>query len=116
MGREKKAFSLALVGAAIAVCLLGPTQSFADDVERARSDAGLGLATLVANVFYVPVKVTYAAVGSVTGGLAYALTGGNSQAAERIWVPSIGGDYVLNRDQVSGDQRISFIGETDPDL
>lgn len=88
----------------------------ADDVKRAKADAGLGLATVVANIFYIPVKVAYAAVGGITGGLAYAVTAGNKSVAERVWVSSVGGDYVLTGDMVAGDQKINFNGVTDPDL
>ena len=110
-------FKHGVIAALAAVVLLSlPASALADDVGRAKNDAGLGLATVLANVFYVPVKVGYAAVGGVTGGLAWALTGGNGQVAERIWVPSVGGDYVLTSEMVSGEQGIQFSGNTDPDL
>lgn len=96
------------------ILIANPAQ--ADDVRRAKSDAGLGLATVVANVFYIPVKVGYAVVGGVTGGLAYAVTAGNKEVAERVWVSSVGGDYVLTGDMVAGQQKIHFSGTTDPDL
>jgi len=91
-------------------------QAHADDVQRAKGDAGLGVATVLANVFYMPVKLGYAVVGGVTGGLGYAVTGGNKQVAQRIWVSSMGGDYVLSRDMVSGRQKIHFSGSADPDM
>jgi len=106
-----------LVAVVSAVLLLAATNGArADDIERAGEDAGLGLATVLANVFYVPVKVGYAAIGGVTGGVAWALTGGNRSVAERIWVPAVGGDYVLTRDMVSGGEAIQFTGDTDPDM
>ncbi len=98
------------------VAMLATSVVHADDVQRAKSDAGLGLATVVANVFYIPVKVAYAAVGGITGGLAYAVTAGNKSVAERVWVSSVGGDYVLTGDMVAGQQKIQFSGSTDPDL
>ncbi|HEY5622771.1 MAG TPA: hypothetical protein VIV14_03345 [Gammaproteobacteria bacterium] len=105
----------ALVAAGMLVLAVASSAA-ADDVGRAKSDAGLGLATVVANVFYVPVKVGYAVVGGVTGGLAYALTAGNKDAAQRVWVSSMGGDYVLTSDMVAGQQKIKFSGTRDPDL
>jgi hypothetical protein len=101
---------------AAALVFAAAAPAVADDVGRAKSDAGLGLATVVANVFYVPVKVGYAVVGGVTGGLAYALTAGRKDAAQRVWVSSMGGDYVLTSDMVAGQQKIHFSGTTDPDL
>ena len=76
----------------MAALLMAPSAALADDVARAKSDAGVGLATAVANVFYIPAKLGYAVLGGVTGGLGYALTGGNKQVAERVWVASFGGD------------------------
>ncbi len=72
------------------------------------SDAGIGVLTLGSNVLYVPVKLGYAVLGGVTGSLAYVLTGTNSQAAEKIWIPSMGGDYVLTTDHLRGQETIHF--------
>ena len=41
---------------------------------------------------------------------------GNTTAAQKVWVSSMGGDYVLTTDQVAGRQKVKFAGETDPDL
>ena len=72
------------------------------------SDAGMGVLTLGSNVLYVPVKLGYAVLGGVTGSFAYVLTGANSQAAETIWTPSMGGDYVLTADHLRGQETIHF--------
>jgi len=115
--RKRTTLRVASMVAALAVCgLVAAGTSWADDVGRAKNDAGLGLATVVANIFYVPVKVGYATIGGVTGGLGYALTGGNRQAAERIWVSSFGGDYILTREMVRGRERINFAGSQDPNM
>ncbi|RMD81984.1 MAG: hypothetical protein D6815_10330 [Candidatus Dadabacteria bacterium] len=102
--------------AAVVVALALPVRAAAEDVDKAANDAGLGLATIVANVFYIPVKVSYAAIGGITGGLGYVLTGGNEEVAKKVWVPSIGGDYVLTREMVAGQQPIEFKGRSDPDM
>ncbi len=114
--RRRLGRTAAAAALCIAMLLWCTTAAVADEVGRAKNDAGLGLATVVANIFYVPVKVGYAAVGGVTGGLGYLLTGGNKDVAQKVWVPSIGGDYVLTRDMVSGDQPIEFKGRSDPDM
>ena len=105
-----------LVTTAMAAMLAMPSSAPADDVARAKSDAGVGLATAVANVFYIPAKLGYAVLGGVTGGLGYALTGGNKQVAERVWVSSFGGDYIVTRDQLRGNEELHFSGSTDPDM
>ena len=99
------ALALVMVGA-----LALPAAALAEETKQAGRDAGIGLATVVANLFYIPAKVGYAAVGGITGGLTYALTGGNLDAAEKVWVASGGGDYVLSPEHLQGRERIQFSG------
>ena len=113
---RKEQFIRAVATVALIAVFALPASAAAEETKRAGRDAGLGLATVVANIFYVPVKVGYAVVGGVTGGLAYAMSAGNTQAANKVWASSIGGDYVLSSDQVAGRQKIKFAGQTDPDL
>ena len=73
-------------------------------------DAGMGTATVLANVVYMPTKLVYATLGGVTGSFAYLLTGGNYTAAEKVWTPSLGGNYVLSPDHLRGQEQIYFSG------
>jgi hypothetical protein len=73
-------------------------------------EAGYGSVCVLANVLYMPAKVVYATVGIITGGLAYLLTAGDSDTAERIWSPSLGGNYVVTPAMVRGDEPILFNG------
>lgn len=73
---------------------------------------GLGAATVVANVGYIPAKAVYAILGGITGGAGYALTGGNTDTANSIWRSSLGGDYVLTPGMLRGDTPIYFSGPT----
>lgn len=73
-------------------------------------DAGMGTATVLANIVYMPTKIVYATLGGITGGFAYLLTGGNYSAAERVWTPSLGGNYVLNPEHLRGQDQIYFSG------
>ena len=77
--------------------------------------AGIGAATLVANVGYIPAKMVYAILGGITGGAGYALTGGNQNAANSIWRSSLGGDYVLTPEMLTGQQPVHFSGPAGPD-
>jgi hypothetical protein len=72
--------------------------------------AGVGAATLLANVGYIPAKTVYAILGGIAGGAGYALTGGNQQTANSIWRSSLGGDYVLTPDMIKGEAPIHFSG------
>jgi hypothetical protein len=72
--------------------------------------AGVGAATLLANVGYIPAKTVYAILGGIAGGAGYALTGGNQQTANSIWRSSLGGDYVVTPAMIRGDEPIHFSG------
>lgn len=100
---------VSILGAGL-ILLLGANVVKAGDTEQAGSDMGMGLAAVGTNLFYVPVKVGYSLLGGLTGGVAYALTGGNRDVADRIWVPSMGGDYVVTPEHLSGEEEIYFSG------
>ncbi len=76
--------------------------------------AGIGAATLLANVGYIPAKTVYAILGGITGGAGYALTGGNQQTANSIWRSSLGGDYVLTPEMIRGEAPVHFSGPPVP--
>jgi hypothetical protein len=101
----KKTIRLACSGL-LALVLSAPLNAQADFAD----DAGMGTATVLANVVYVPVKLVYATLGGITGGFAYVLTGGNYAAAEKVWVPSLGGNYVLDPGHLRGQEQIYFSG------
>jgi hypothetical protein len=74
---------------------------------------GAGAGTLASNIFYIPAKLVYGILGGVAGGAGYALTGGNKQVADTIWRSSLGGDYVVTPDMVSGKEPVHFSGPTE---
>jgi len=73
-------------------------------------DAGWGTLTVLTNVIYMPAKITYAALGGLTGGFAFALTGGDLKTAETVWVTSMGGTYVVTPRMLQGEDPIAFAG------
>ena len=73
-------------------------------------DAGWGSLTVLSNVVYMPVKLVYATLGGLTGGIALGLTGGDLDVAETIWVTSMGGNYVLTPPMLRGEESISIAG------
>ncbi|HUO05242.1 MAG TPA: hypothetical protein VMU16_08600 [Candidatus Binataceae bacterium] len=73
---------------------------------------GYGAGAVAGNIVYIPAKLVYALTGSLIGGAAYALTAGNSQTSDTIWRSSLGGDFVLTPDMVSGKDPINFSGPT----
>jgi hypothetical protein len=73
---------------------------------------GIGAGTVAGNIFYIPAKLVYGILGGIAGGAGYALTGGNKQIADTIWRSSLGGDYVLTPDMISGKDPVHFSGPT----
>jgi hypothetical protein len=106
---------LRLVAAAAAFSLVCASPAIARDAnsKEASADLGIGVVTALANIVYMPVKVTYGIMGGVTGGFAYVLSGANREVAEGVWVPSMGGDYVLTTDHMTGREEVRFNGVRD---
>jgi hypothetical protein len=73
-------------------------------------DAGWGTLTVLTNVVYMPAKIIYATAGGITGGFAFALTGGDLQTAETVWVTTMGGTYVVTPGMLQGQEMIAFTG------
>jgi hypothetical protein len=74
---------------------------------------GIGAGTIVTNLAYVPAKIVYGILGGIGGAAGYALTGGNKQVADSIWRSSLGGDYVLTPDMMTGQRPIYFSGPSE---
>jgi hypothetical protein len=74
---------------------------------------GVGAGAVVSNLVYVPAKLVYGILGGIAGGAGYALTGGNKQVADSIWRSSLGGDYVLTPDMMTGKKPIYFSGPSE---
>jgi hypothetical protein len=95
------------VGAMVVVAGLG---SAAPARAAYLEDAGWGALTVFTNVIYMPAKMVYATLGGITGGLAFALTGGDTQTAETVWVTTMGGTYVVTPNMLRGEDSIAFSG------
>jgi hypothetical protein len=102
-----------LLVAAVAVAAMLVTSADGAVAEEERgtwSQAGLGVGSMLTNLVYMPVKVTYATLGAITGGLTYALTGGSYDTAQSVWVASLGGTYVITPDMLTGQRTVEFTG------
>jgi hypothetical protein len=73
-------------------------------------EAGYGVGAALASVFYIPVKVTYAGLGLLTGGLGYLLSGGRADVANNIIYPAVRGNYVVTPSHLKGTEPIYFVG------
>jgi len=102
-----------LVAAALVLALASApmaAEARESNSKEASSDFGIGAVSVLANIVYMPVKLTYGVLGGVTGCFAYVLSGANRDVAEGVWVPSLGGDYVLTTDMMSGREDVQFNG------
>jgi hypothetical protein len=79
------------------------------------SSAGMQAAAAVSTILYFPFKAAFAIGGGIVGGLAYAFSGGNEQAAKSIWDTSLRGTYFISPDHLQGNRPIRFLGVADSD-
>ena len=77
------------------------------------SSAGMQVAAGFSTLLYLPLKLAFAIGGGVVGGLAYAFSGGNEQAAKSIWNTSLYGTYLITPDHLQGNRPIRFLGVAD---
>ena len=73
-------------------------------------EAGYGVGAALASVFYIPVKVTYAGLGLLAGGLGYVFSGGRADVANNIIYPAVRGNYVVTPSHLKGTEPIYFVG------
>ena len=124
--RSNKAsgFKLAAVFLLLALCTVTITPSAwsqesagsASSVSTEGSDAsstGMQVAAGVSTLLYFPLKAAFAISGGIVGGLAYAFSGGNEQAAKSIWTTSLYGTYIITPDHLQGNRPIRFLGVAD---
>ena len=78
------------------------------------SSAGMQVAAGFSTLLYFPLKAVFAISGGIVGGLAYAFSGGNEQAAKSIWDTSLYGTYIITPDHLQGNRPIRFLGVVDP--
>jgi hypothetical protein len=106
---QRQAIALLLAGCVLVMVGVMPRESHA--VERGTaSHFGLGVGSIVCTIGWGLAKTVYAVAGSVTGGLAYAITGGRSDVARAIIQPSVRGDYVITPDHLTGARPLQFTG------
>ena len=74
------------------------------------SDAGMQAAAGLSTLVYFPVKLAFALGGGVVGGLTYAFTGGDEEAANRVWKASMEGNYTITPENLTGEKPVHFVG------
>ena len=72
--------------------------------------AGLQAVSWLATVPYGAVKVAYALGGGIVGGFTWVMSGGDTEAAKAVWIPSMTGDYIVQPENLTGDKPLHFVG------
>ena len=112
MGRQRAKMQLKgwCVGAVLGV-LIVCTGTPVIAAEGQGAKAALEATSWLLTAPYGACKAAYAIGGSIVGGIAWAVTGGNKDVAESIWVPAVTGDYIVRPENLSGERPLHFIGK-----
>ena len=124
--RETSCFKLVAAFLLLALCIVtivpsawsqesAPPPSTGNTEGGTASSAGMQAASAVSTILYFPFKAAFAIGGGIVGGLAYAFSGGNEQAAKSIWDTSLRGTYIITPDHLQGNRPIRFLGVADAD-
>jgi|SRR5687768_3638303 hypothetical protein len=113
-----RGIALASLVTVLAAPVYGQTADSAQEVAEpsVTEEAGWGVGAALASVFYIPVKVTYAGLGLLTGGLGWVFSGGRADVANNIIYPAVGGHYVVTPSQLKGTEPIYFVGAPPPEI
>ena len=74
------------------------------------AELGVGAVSFVATIPYGCIKLAYAGMGAIIGGLTYLLTGANADAAGKVWDQTMRGTYVITPSHLAGDEPVRFFG------
>lgn len=77
---------------------------------NAAAEAGLGVLSFALTIPYGLVKTGYAIAGTITGGLAWVFTGGNTELAQTVIQRSLRGDYVIVPEHLLNERPLVFAG------
>ena len=108
------------IGVLISLLLLSPATALSADPapEQAEpspgSDLGYGVGSVLASMVYSPVKITYAGLGLLAGGLGFVVSAGSSDVANKIIYPAVGGNYVITPSHLKGKELVVFIAAPPP--
>ena len=78
--------------------------------EGTPAGAGIQAASWLVTIPYGAVKVGVALVGAVFGGMTYALSGGNLEAAQSVWTTTMYGTYIITPEHLKGEKPVHFLG------
>lgn len=103
-------FSLPTLSAAQNLPQEAPPPSEERTEEQAAEDFRYGVGSFLASALYSPLKLTYAGLGLMTGGLGYVLSGGRGEVANGIIYPAVQGHYIITPKILKGEESVIFVG------
>lgn len=106
-----------ILAVGLTACLLAsPTVALAGDhTKEVSKESGMGAAAALTSLVYSPVKLVYAVGGLVIGSLAWVFTAGDTEVADKVYVRSLRGTYVITPEILRGEEPLVFIGR-DPSV
>lgn len=106
-----------LLAVGLTACLLAtPSVALAGDhTKEVSKESGMGAAAALTSLVYSPVKLVYAVGGLVIGSLAWVFTAGDTDVADKVYVRSLRGTYVITPEILRGEEPLVFIGR-DPSV
>lgn len=106
-----------LTAIGVTACLLAsPSIALAGDhTAEVSKESGMGAAAALTSLVYSPVKLVYALGGLVVGSLAWVFTAGDTNVADKVYVRSLRGTYVITPEILRGEEELVFIGR-DPSV
>jgi hypothetical protein len=108
MQRLNSARRAFVAGLALSILLSGTARADASDSDS----VGFGIGAALCSIVYGPAKIVYALLGSVIGGAAWVVTGGDADASTPIFEAALYGDYVVTPDVLRGERPLEFVGRS----
>jgi hypothetical protein len=119
--RRPRALSAQILAVVLMVTLSGPAWMPEASAEGARPEgetastgtpggAALQAASWLVTIPYGALKVGFALLGGVVGGMTYALSGGDTEAAQSVWKTTMYGTYIITPGHLKGERPIRFLG------
>ncbi len=105
-----KQFQVALLTGLLAFGLQANGARAEEEEENVSASAAVGAAAGISSLIYAPLKITYAVLGLVVGGIAWGLSAGDNSVFYAVITPSVRGDYVVTPDHIRGDRGLAVLG------
>ena len=109
VGRQMLSYCCGAVLGVLIVC--GGTPVIAAESQGSGSKTALEATSWLLTAPYGAFKAAYAIGGGIVGCIAWAVTGGNKEAANAIWTPAVTGDYIVRPENLSGERPLHFVGK-----